>query len=123
MGRESTSSRAALHAREGHMGNSPQAIPPDELVEFYEVWSANEEAIEAGQRKKRQMLDDIRTRYGRRAAEALRVAMRLMRLDPVKRAEAILFAEDAASLVDTLLTETDERTEPDRSSADVQGAA
>lgn len=69
---------------------------------FHEEWSMLEDEITNLQNTKKQMLSVIRTRFGRHQAEALKLTMRAMAMEPLKRAEHFHFNETARRYVEMI---------------------
>lgn len=89
----------ATYAREGAEWDYAEDLPPEFVAQFYANWRLTEEKIDALQDHKKAKLSAVRCRHGRRQAEALKIAMRLMRKDQTKRVEEEFFAETARRYV------------------------
>ena len=59
-------------------------IPPDDLEDFVNQFITSQMLIEQGKQCKIELLDDIRRKYGRPNADALRYALKLAMLDAGK---------------------------------------
>lgn len=97
-------------AREGPEWDFSKDLPSAFLQQFFENWREIEAQIEAFQDHKKTMLAKVRSRYGRHQAEALKITMRLMLTDPVKRAEQRHANSTAYHYLDILEAELDGRT-------------
>ncbi|MGF7007202.1 hypothetical protein [Aminobacter sp. BE322] len=106
---ESQSRARRAYVREDHEWNYPEDLSPEFLHGFHEHWAAVEEEIKALQDRKKTMLANVRTRYGRHRAETLKIAMRLMLLDQCQRYEQVQFHEAARHYVEVLEAEIEGR--------------
>lgn len=106
---ESQSRARRAYAREDHEWNYPEDLTPGFLHSFREVWAGVEEEIKALQDRKKTMLANVRTRYGRHRAETLKITMRLMLLDHRQRYEQVQFHEAARRYVEILEAEIEGR--------------
>lgn len=98
--------------REG--SNRLDLLPPGFVYRFYLDWKELEVQIQNLQASKKSMLANIRARYGRHQAEALKITMRRALMDKKQRAEQATFNEMANHYTDLLETEIDARIgEPD----------
>jgi hypothetical protein len=96
----STSTRARrAYERDDQEWDHPEDLDPAFLHRFQARWSAIEEEITVLQDAKKTMLAAIRSHHGRHQAEAVRVTMRLMAMEPLKRAEHFHFNETARRYV------------------------
>ncbi|MEC5291365.1 hypothetical protein VSX64_11855 [Aurantimonas sp. C2-6-R+9] len=86
-----------------------EELSPELLHGFFEHWSRLEDEIDALQSQKKAMLENVRSRYGRHQAEAVRITMRWMMTEPGKRAEKAAFDAIAKRYVDILETEIEAR--------------
>ncbi|WP_127599119.1 hypothetical protein [Nitratireductor alexandrii] len=81
----------------------------------YRSWAVElgnlEDKIDALQEQKKQVYARIRRDFSKLAAEGMRGAMRLMRMDPGRRAERLRFDKESARVLDILLS--DKGTEND----------
>lgn len=93
--------------REG--SNRLDLLPPDFVYRFYLDWKELEDQIRNLQASKKSMLGNIRARYGRHQAEALKITMRRALMDKKQRAEQAIFNEMANYYTDLLETEIDAR--------------
>lgn len=106
---ESQSRARRAYVREDHEWNYPEDLSPEFLHEFREIWAGVEEEIKALQDRKKTMLANVRTRYGRHRAETLKITMRLMLLDHRQRYEQVQFHEAARRYVEILEAEIEGR--------------
>ena len=98
--------------REG--SNRLDLLPSDFIYRFYLDWKELEDQIQNLQASKKSMLANIRARYGRPHAEALKITMRRALMDRKERAEQAIFNETAGYYIDLRETEIDARIgEPD----------
>lgn len=97
------------YASEDQEWNYSEDLDAEFLCQFHECWAQLEEEIGSLQDKKKAMLANVRSRYGRHRAEALKIGMRLMLMDPRQRAEQLRFNEVARRYVETLEAEIAER--------------
>lgn len=93
--------------REG--SNRLDLLPPDFVYRFYLDWKELEDQIQNLQASKKSMLANIRARYGRHQAEALKITMRRALMDKKQRAEKAIFNGMANYYTDLLETEIDAR--------------
>lgn len=93
------------YARNGSEWDYSNDLDPVFLRRFYEEWESIEEQIRCLQDHKKTMLAAIRSRYGRHQAEAVRVTMRTMMMEPLKRAEHFHFNETARRYVELIEVE------------------
>lgn len=103
---------AYAHARSAptHEGsNRLDLLPPDFVYRFYLDWKELEDQIQNLQASKKSMLANIRARYGRHQAEALKITMRRALMDKKQRSEQAVFNEMANYYTDLLETEIDAR--------------
>lgn len=96
---EASRAQRATYAREGQEWDFSEDLPSGFVAQFYANWRRAEEQIDALQEQKKAMLSAVRSRHGRRQAEALKIAMRLMRKDHTKRVEEAFFTETARRYV------------------------
>lgn len=94
-------------AREGP-GNLGD-LPLDFLRNFHRTWKELDEEGENIQQRKKALYEGVRSMYGKPQAEALKLAMKLLREDKRKRAEHLLFNGMAARYVDLLEEEISAR--------------
>lgn len=105
-----TQNQSFAHARGARTREGERdLLSPDFVFEFYLAWKELEDQIQDLQDSKKSMIANIRARYGRHQAEALKITMRRALMDKKKRAEVSIFNEMATYYVDLLEAEIDAR--------------
>lgn len=96
----SRAQRAYAHARPEW--DYRTGLTTGELHEFRQRWRDCEDQIAAFQNAKKEMLAAVRLRHGRHEAEAIKLTMRVMAMEPLKRAEHFHFNDAARRYAELL---------------------
>ena len=103
-------SHAHAHAHGAHTREGERdLLSPDFVFQFYLAWKELEDQIQDLQDSKKSMIANVRSRYSRHHAEALKITMRRALMDKNKRAEAAVFNDMATYYVDLLEADRDAR--------------
>lgn len=100
---EDNASRARrAHARGNQEWDFQEGLSAEALCRFHDQWREIEGRIDEAQNMKKTLLAVVRSHYGRHEAETLKLTMKAMTMEPLKRAEYFRFNEAARRYVEVL---------------------
>lgn len=102
-------SHAHADAHGAHTHEADDRLEPDFVFDFFVAWKELDDHIKALQDSKKTMMANVRTKYSRHQAEALKITMRRALMDAKERHEATIFNEMASYYVDLLEGEIEAR--------------